>query len=148
MPIKNYLEVLKEYIKSQNMRQSKIREQVLAFFISLGRHFTVEEFYQEVKGKLPEIGIATIYRSLDLFCKAGICKEMHLDGAVTKYELFLFHEDHDHLICVKCGKFVEITSPKLTALQKRIAEENGFKFERNRLNIYGTCKKCQDSKKS
>ncbi len=146
METKAYLEVLNSYIEKNNMRRSKVREKLLIIFIESGKHFSIEDFYLYIKKDLPEIGISTIYRSFDIFCKAGICKEMHLEGDNTKYEVYLYHEDHDHLICVDCGEFIEIHSEKFTKIQKEIANEYGFQLVRNRLNIYGICEKCQDAR--
>jgi Fur family ferric uptake transcriptional regulator len=48
------------------------------------------------------------------------------------------------LICTKCGKFVEIVSPDIEALQEKIAKKNGFFLERHRLELYGICRACRN----
>jgi Fur family ferric uptake transcriptional regulator len=144
MPFDREREVLSNYIRNKNMKQSDQRQQILEIFLKTERHLTAEELYLMVKEKIPSIGSATIYRTLKLLVEAGLCRELRVENGLTRYEHLYGHEHHDHLICTKCGKFVEIVSPDIEALQEKIAKKNGFFLERHRLELYGICRACRN----
>ena len=72
------------------------------------------------------IGIATVYRTMNLVCEAGLAREIELGDGNIRYEHLLGHEHHDHLVCVKCGAFEEIINSKIEKEQKAIAQQFGY----------------------
>lgn len=144
MAHKEEFEVLENFIRSKNLRRSDQRQQILDVFLKTERHLTAEDLYNIVKKKNPSIGYATIYRSLKLFSEAGLCRELQVDDGTTRYEHLYNHRHHDHLICTKCGKFVEIESPEIEALQDQLAKKNGFELIKHRLELYGLCSACKN----
>ncbi len=144
MAHKEEFEVLENFIRSKNLRRSDQRQQILDVFLKTERHLTAEDLYNIVKKKNPSIGYATIYRSLKLFSEAGLCRELQVDDGTTRYEHLYNHRHHDHLICTKCGKFVEIESPEIEALQDQLAKKNGFELIKHRLELYGLCGVCKN----
>ena len=144
MAHKEEFEVLENFIRSKNLRRSEQRQQILDVFLKTEKHLTAEDLYNIVKKKNPSIGYATIYRSLKLFSEAGLCRELQVDDGTTRYEHLYNHKHHDHLICTKCGKFVEIESPEIEALQNQLAKKNGFELIKHRLELYGLCSVCKN----
>ena len=96
-----------------------------------------------MKKRLPEIGIATVYRTLKLLKESGLCKEIRLDDGVTRYEHLYKHDHHDHLICSECGDLIEVLDPEIETLQKKLAKKHGFRIDSHKLEIYGTCRECR-----
>lgn len=144
MAHKEEFEVLENFIRSKNLRRSDQRQQILDVFLKTESHLTAEDLYNIVKKKNPSIGYATIYRSLKLFSEAGLCRELQVVDGTTRYEHLYNHKHHDHLICTKCGKFVEIESPEIEALQNQLAKKNGFVLIKHRLELYGLCSACKN----
>jgi Fur family ferric uptake transcriptional regulator len=144
MAHKEEFEVLENFIRSKNLRRSEQRQQILDVFLKTEKHLTAEDLYNIVKKKNPSIGYATIYRSLKLFSEAGLCRELQVVDGTTRYEHLYNHKHHDHLICTKCGKFVEIESPEIEALQEKLAKKNGFELIKHRLELYGLCNACKN----
>ena len=66
-----------------------------------------EEIYQRVKND--KIGLATVYRSLKLFERLGIVKEIPMDG-VKYYELKIYSKKplHIHFKCSNCNVIIDI----------------------------------------
>lgn len=54
-----------------------------------------------------EIGLATVYRVLNQFDDAGIVTRHNFEGGKSVFELTQQHH-HDHLICLDCGKVIEL----------------------------------------
>ncbi len=136
--------IFTEYIRSKNLKHSEQRQLIMDVFLKTEKHLTAEELYEMVKKKNPSIGYATIYRTMKLLTEAGLCRELHVVDGVTRYEHLYNHKHHDHLICTKCGKFVEIESPRIEELQEKIAKKHGFILTRHRLELYGLCKSCKN----
>jgi Fur family ferric uptake transcriptional regulator len=134
---------LEVYLRQEHLKSSSQRGDILEVLYVSGKHMTAEELYDTCKKSMPKIGIATVYRALKLFCKIGICREILVDNGVIRYEIEDDTKHHDHLICSRCGAFVEIYSPEIEKLQKKISESHGFILTNHRLNMFGVCSKCK-----
>lgn len=71
-------------------------------------HLSVEDIYNIVRKEYPELGIATVYRTLQLFEKLNIVYKVNFDDGCSRYELTSDSHHHHHLICMKCGKVMEV----------------------------------------
>jgi len=142
MALDKIRERLSAHIRDKGMRQTKQRETILDAFLSSGRHITATELHESIARQHPEIGFATVQRNLNIFCESGIAEEIKIGRQKTRYEQKIGHEHHDHLICLKCGSFIEVQDPKIEKLQDRLAEANDFRPLRHKLEIYGLCSKC------
>lgn len=136
-------EIFQNYISSKGLKHSQQRLQILEIFLKTERHLTADELYGIAKKENPSIGNATIYRTLKLFCDCGISSALRLEDGTIKYEHLYGHRHHDHLICMKCWKIIEVVDPEIEKLQERLAKKEGFDIKRHRLQIYGLCRQCK-----
>ena len=118
------------------------RKLIAESFFDLSGHHSLEEFYQHISQRDPGIGQTTVYRTLKLLCDAGLANGIQFSDNITRYELVRPNEHHDHLICLKCGKIVEICDNRIESLQKEIAENNGYVLTGHSHNLYGYCPSC------
>lgn len=135
--------ILESYLREKNLKHSEQRKEILRIFLNIDKHLTANELYRIVQKKYPAIGFATIYRTLKLLCEVGLCRELKLEDGTTRFEHLYNHRHHDHLICTKCGKFVEIIESGIEELQEKIFKLYGFHPQRHRMELYGICKKCK-----
>ncbi|HEX2953279.1 MAG TPA: transcriptional repressor [Bacillota bacterium] len=124
------------------MKLTGQRKIILDAFLGIESHVTAEELYNVIKENDPEIGLATVYRTLKILCEAGLANEVRFNDDVAHYEHLFAHEHHDHLICVRCGKYTEVCDPEIEELQQKLAERNKFKILRHRMELYGICQNC------
>ena len=143
MSTKNTKDIFRNCIREKGLRNTRQREVILDAFLSSGKHITVEELFSAIKEEHPEIGYATVHRNLSLFYECGLADEIKIGKQKTRYEQKVGHEHHDHLICTKCGRFIEVQDEKIEKLQNKLAEANDFIPMRHKLEIYGLCKKCR-----
>lgn len=136
-------EIFKEYIRNKGLRHSNQRMHVLETFLKNETHISADALYRLLRKKHPSIGIATVYRTIKLLCESGLCRELKLEDGTIKYEHLYGHEHHDHLICLKCGKYLEVVDPEIEKLQEKLARDNDFILKRHRLDMYGYCSKCK-----
>lgn len=105
-------------------------------------HMSAEDVYRRLLDDGVEIGVATIYRVLTQFEQANILLRHHFETGKAVYELNRGGH-HDHLVCIKCGKVTEFCSEEIEKLQKKIADDNGYRIVDHALYMYGVCTECQ-----
>jgi Fe2+ or Zn2+ uptake regulation protein len=76
---------LADHLQQNGLKQTRQREAILEAFVAAKGHMTSEELYEVVRARHPEVGAATVYRALKLFCEAGIAKAHHFRAGVTLY---------------------------------------------------------------
>lgn len=135
-------QVLKEYLQQKDLKYTDQRRVILESFLKTESHFTVEELHAKVKTVNPSIGYTTVYRTLKLFTECGLAAEMKFEDGITCYEHLFEHDHHDHLICTKCGRHIEVIEPEIEALQEKLARKHHFKIEHHRMELYGICDRC------
>lgn len=106
------------------------------------KHYTVEELFDEVNKKFPPIGLATIYRSVNLFYDLGIITKLDLLDGHDRYELVKDTHHHHHLICSKCFTIIEVQEDFLDELELQIEKQYGFHVEGHMVKFYGLCSSC------
>lgn len=131
------------FVLEKGLRHTAQRQKILGVFLSMERHLTVQELYDRVRKKHKGIGYATVARTVKLMSGAGICRAVDFGDGVQRFEHKFGHEHHDHLICRKCGRFVEIYSRKLESLQQELVIKHGYIQEHHKLDIFGVCPRCQ-----
>ena len=105
------IEPVKKILKSSGYKYTKQRAKVYEIFLdNKDKHLTTEEVYNLVAKKDPEMGIATIYRTVQLFHKLGVLDQIAFDDNILRYELRVPNEGHrhHHLVCINCGKVEEV----------------------------------------
>jgi len=134
--------VLKNHISRHNLKVTKERSAVLRAFLDSERHITAEALYRKMKDDGSSIGLATIYRTLNLFCESGLAEQRQFGDGQARYELIYNVNHHDHLICQECQRIIEFQNEEIEALQKKVAKKNDFKIFSHKLELYGLCSNC------
>ena len=145
--MKSAKDILRRYLKNNGLLHSKQREQILDVFLKTEKHPTINDLYDLVRKKNPKIGLATVYRTMKVICDAGLARETDFGDGTRRYEHKYKHQHHHHLVCLKCGRVIEITSGKLEQIQKQLAKKYGFTVARDTMKIFGLCKRCQRKEK-
>ena len=135
------------FLKKKNLRGTSQRDLILDVFLSTEHHVSAEELLglvvkeqSERKTKTGSIGIATIYRTLKLFVEAEIATERHFEDDITRYEVLIEGEHHDHLICLDCNHIFEFEDDTIEKRQDEVADSFGMKIYSHRLELYARCK--------
>ena len=138
-------------LKSKGLKVTNQRKAVLKALSSKpDQHLTAEEIYELVRVDTPEIGIATIYRTIQLLCELGLIDKLNLDDGYVRYEIGKEDKNehhHHHLICVNCGKVLKFDDDLLDELEKQVENTTGFIVHDHELKMYGYCRDCQNNRK-
>jgi len=99
-------------------------------------HPDVELVFKRASSVDKNIGIATVYRTIKLFEENNIIEKHEFGDGRYRYEE-VREEHHDHLIDIKSGKVIEFQNDAIEELQKKVAEQLGYKLVDHRLELYG-----------
>lgn len=106
-------------------------------------HMSSEEIYALLKEKYPEIGLATVYRTLSLLERMQLIHRADLEEGCGRYEICDQEgHDHHHLICTQCGAIIDMQDDLLESLEKQIYEKYNFTVENHSVKFHGRCKNC------
>ncbi|OON99962.1 MAG: transcriptional repressor [Epulopiscium sp. Nele67-Bin004] len=137
----------KEKLKEKGCKLTTQRRAVLDILLEqYGNHLSTEEIYNCVKVTYPEIGLATVYRTMQLFEKMGIIDKLNFDDGVSRFELKREEEKHQHhhLICQHCNRVLEVEEDLLFDIEQEIAKKYKFQVTNHNVIFYGECENCID----
>ncbi|WP_109714061.1 Fur family transcriptional regulator [Faecalicatena contorta] len=146
-------ELLKEKLRGKGLKVTQQRMLVLQTLADRsGSHMAAEDIYELIREKYPEIGLATVYRTLQLLLEMQLVDRINLDDGCVRYEIgHLFEGDtkhnHHHLICRVCGQVLPFEDDLLEELERHIEEDTGFHILDHQLKFYGHCKDCLSKSK-
>lgn len=146
-------EKFKELLKEKGLKVTNQRLSVLEVLAShRDSHMTAEDIYDLVKEDCPEIGLATIYRTVQLLLEMQLVERISLDDGCARYEIGgIFDGEerhhHHHLICQTCGKIQPFRDDLLDELERYIEKNTGFHVLDHELMFYGQCKTCREKTK-
>ncbi len=117
------------------------------------KHLSAEEVYQEVYKLYPQVGLTTVYRTLEVLTQMGLIFKFDFGDGRARYELVEEPEkEHHHLICNKCkriinySEFIDEELDFLKRAEKGLSKKYNFDIKTHIIQFYGLCTKCRDKK--
>ncbi len=145
-------EEFKKILREKGMKITRQRLVVLEVLArSSAEHLTAEEIYERVKVEDPDIGLATVYRTVQLLLELELIDRINLDDGYVRYEIGDMqkekHHRHHHLICLKCGGVTAFQDDMLEALETGVKSALGFQVTDHEVKLYGFCKDCLEKER-
>ena len=110
-------------------------------------HLDADEIFRQARAKQPRLSLSTVYRTLQALKKLGLVEELHFDDTHHHYEMKPPSE-HQHLVCLGCGKVVEFKCPlSIKRMKENIAREKGFEITGTEIRMTGYCPECRQNRK-
>jgi Fur family ferric uptake transcriptional regulator len=104
------------------------------------RHLSAENIYRALLDTGEELGLATVYRVLTQFERAGLVARHNFEGGTAVFEL-ADRTHHDHMVCLDTGQVIEFYDERIEELQRTIASKHGYEIEEHSLVLYVRPKK-------
>ncbi|UMZ75122.1 Fur family transcriptional regulator [Natranaerofaba carboxydovora] len=133
--------------KFKDYKLTPQRKRILGIFLeNEDAHLSAEEVFKLIQDKKEDIGLATVYRTLDLLDELGVLHKLNFGDGRSRFELNKSEKSHHHhhLICVKCHKIIEVKDDLLQKLEATIEDEHSFEILDHRVKFYGYCPECND----
>lgn len=143
----NTMDLLKERLKETGFKITPQRRAIVEILLKhKDKHLSSEEIYDLVRVECPEIGLATVYRTMQLLDDVGAISKLNLDDGCIRYELDLDDSDahnHHHLICKNCGCIIEVKEDLLESIEEQIQKIYKFNILDHDVKFYGLCEDCK-----
>ena len=125
-------------MKSQRTRS---QERIFRLLKNLNRAISAQDLYLELRKRKQQMGLATVYRSLEALKLEGAIKTRTLATGESLYSYVT--RDQHHLTCVNCGESITINECPVHDLEQRLETSHDFRIYYHTLEFFGLCQKCQ-----
>lgn len=141
-------EDLRGKLSEHGYKMTPQRKEILQIFVDNSdcHHMSAEDVYNILRKKQSEIGLATVYRALDLLSELGILVQVDFGDGCARYELNTADpkvHHHHHLICLKCKNVIEFEEDLLDQLEAYIEKKSGFQILNHEVKFFGYCSECR-----
>ena len=128
------------------------REAILEVLSKADKHLSAEDIYMKVHPAYPNIGLTTIYRTLDILVNLGLIFKFDFGDGRARYELAEGSKrstHHHHLICTNCKRIIDYTDfvddeiELLKQTERGLSEKYNFAITNHLIQFYGLCEKCK-----
>jgi len=127
---------------------TRARELVFREILSSpGIHPNADEIRRRLRAKKKAIGLATIYRTLNLLVRSGMVSAVDLGEGHSHFESEWKETAHGHLICLSCGRVREFARAEILEAIRGIGEKEGYRLDKFSLQVFGFCRDCEIEKK-
>ncbi len=150
MPENVTMDILKQRLQARKHKMTTQRRIVLEVFLANpGEHLSADEVHKILRDQSKDIGLATVYRTIELLVELKILQKNYFNEKYSRYEIRTAdpnEHQHHHLLCMGCNKVFEFSEDLLDELEKEVFEKTGFKIVDHQVKLYGYCHKCQQEK--
>lgn len=132
------------------------REAILDLLSGEKGHLSAEDIYLKIHTRYPNVGLTTVYRTLDVLSGLGMVHKFDFGDGRARYELAQGpkgeHPHHHHLVCTSCNRVIDYTDfiddevELLRRTEKGLGEKYNFKITSHVIQFYGLCAKCRENK--
>lgn len=140
---------MKQQLHEAGFKLTPQREATLLVLLENEKdHLSAEEVFFFVKRKSPEIGLATVYRTLEILTELHVVDKVSFNDGVSRYDLRKegAQHFHHHLLCIECGNIEEIEEDLLGDVEEIVENKYHFVVKDHRLTFHGLCQNCQKNK--
>lgn len=124
-------------------RVSGPRVAVVATLADLGCSVTAKEIADHLRERGEEVGVASIYRALELLDRLRLARRVDAGEGTARYEpIAPGGEHHHHLVCDLCGEVAAFEDPSLERAIERLADRVDFAVEAHDVTLRGACPGC------
>ena len=100
-------------------------------------HMTAEEIFDALRQTYPKVVLATVYNNLNRLWQENLIRKVSVEGMPDRYDRI---QRHDHLVCKRCGKLLDVELEDLTA---QLEQEAGISILSYDLKLMYLCEDCR-----
>jgi Fe2+ or Zn2+ uptake regulation protein len=136
------VDTLLERVRHNGGRVTPCRRALLEALLGAeGHHLTAQDLADSVQRAVPDVHLSTVYRSLESLEEMGIVDHAHLGHGRAVYHLA--EEPHQHLVCERCERVVEVPDDVFAELAATVRRAYGFAIRAHHFAVVGWCAQCE-----
>lgn len=139
------LNALNAQLSQQGYKLTRQRRAVVEVVTRAHTRLSAAEVLAKAQRVCPDLGLTTVYRTLEILEELGAIRRVHLDDGCEGFAPAAAEHGH-HLICSHCQETIEFEDCNLSTLLRRVADQTGFTIQQHWLELVGLCPKCQSKK--
>jgi Fur family ferric uptake transcriptional regulator len=130
-------------LEDAGYRQSTPRAAVMSALADIGCSVTAQEISDRLRERGEGVGVASIYRALQLLDELRLVRRVDVGEAVARYEpVSPDGEHHHHLLCERCGEVRAFEDPELERAIERLASRVDYTVDAHEVTLRGRCPTC------
>lgn len=134
--------LLREALESNGQRFTEQRAAVYRFLRGTVMHPTADDVFTAVRTDIPDISLATVYKSLETLVSCGLASKLTYGDGSARYDGRT--DPHPHARCRVCGAVMDVPGHVPMETLAGLGEVPGFAVEGLRLELVGVCESCRD----
>ena len=136
-------------------RMTVPRQTILDVLSRTSKHLSAEDVYMAVHKIYPNVGLTTVYRTLELLVQMGLVFKFDFGDGRARYELSEGPKGvrhHHHLVCTDCGRAIDYTDfideevELLNQTERELSKKYNFEITNHLIQFYGVCDSCRGKK--
>jgi Fe2+ or Zn2+ uptake regulation protein len=140
--MENLIDSSERRLRAAGKRITPQRKLVLDILARSESHLDAQEIYEQGRRSDVQLSLATVYRTLSVLKENAVVHELHLDDEHHHYEL-ADREEHSHLVCLGCGKVLEVDSAAFAEAALEAGSAYGFEIASTQVELTGYCASCR-----
>jgi len=139
-------ENFRSLIENDHLGDTEERLNIIDVFLDTEEHVTVEELMALLRKQGYDYEPDFVRQCMNRWVELGFAQKKHFEGQPPRYEHRHLGNHHDHMICTKCGRIAEFSNDEIERLQAKIAALQGFHILQHKMEIYGLCSECIETR--
>ena len=116
------------------------RRAILEAIQASDNHPTAAQIYSQVKASHPRVAFGTVYKALHLLSRTGQILQLEFGDGASRFDRRT--DRHDHAVCTRCGKLVDLDLKQPPDLDREASLASGFAISQHNTHFFGLCPDC------
>ena len=125
------------------VRATRQRGAITALLDTVEEFRSAQELHDELRRRGANIGLTTVYRTLQALAAADLVDMVRTDTGESVYRRCAAPHHHHHLVCRECGSAVEVSGREVESWAADVAAAHGFSEVSHTIELFGTCADCR-----
>jgi len=134
---------LEQELNAAGFRLTQPRRAVLCVVAEATCPLTPAQVHEQARVYYPQVGLVTVYRTLELLAKLGLVRRLHTEEGCHGYVSVAMGETGHHLVCTSCHRAVEFPCTGMEETLAEVEHLTGFSVQEHWLELFGLCPTCQ-----
>jgi Fur family ferric uptake transcriptional regulator len=131
-------------LRAAGYRRGLARLRVINFLDAQDCCLGAQEIHRELRSLGEPIGLASVYRVLDVLAEKRLVQRLDLGDGVTRFEPIRDAEDHHHhIVCDDCGKIEAFADERLESVLRDVERSSGYAVAGHDIVLRGACRACR-----